>query len=200
VPWSDPRLFGDVLAVPPAVRPAVEPYLVQFRYLLNDLSEVSDEELRDRAMSAVAKLVSLCFKHARTSPDFLSILSRWMDVVREVARAPNGLAALAQVLCYILQVSEHVERTELHALLARELGPHAEEAIVTAGQRLIEEGRQEGRLQGFKEAFLQLLQQRFGNQVDSAIERRVAEAPTEQIEAWFRRVLSASTLSELFAH
>jgi len=210
-PWSDPRLFGDVLAVPPAVRPAVEPYLVQFRYLLNDLSEISDEELRARAMTAVAKLVSLCFKHARTSPDFLAILSRWMDVVREVARAPNGLAALAQVLCYILQVSEHVERTELHALLARELGPQAEEAIVTAGQLLIEEGRQLGREEGrqlgreesrhtLQELLLQQLEHRFGNQVDSAIERRVAEAPTEQLEAWFRRVLSASTLGELFAH
>jgi len=202
-PWSDPRLFGDVLAVPPAVRSAVEPYLVQFRYLLNDLSAISDDELRARAMTAVAKLVCLCLKHARTSPDFLAILSRWMDVVREVARAPNGLAALAQVLCYILQVSEHVERTELHALLARELGPQAEEAIVTAGQRLIEEGRQLGReesRQTLQALLLQQLRQRFGNQVDSATERRVTEAPIAQLENWFRRVLSASTLGELFAH
>jgi hypothetical protein len=36
--------------------------------------------------------------------------------------------------------------------------------------------------------------------MDSSIERRVAGAPTEQVEAWFRRVLSASTLGELFAH
>jgi predicted transposase/invertase (TIGR01784 family) len=202
-PWADPRLFGDVLAVPPAVRPAVEPYLVQFMYLVNDLSEISDDELRARAMTAVAKLVSLCFKHARTSPNFLTILGRWMDVVREVAQAPNGLAALAQVLCYILQVSEHVERAELHALLARELGPQAEEAIVTAGQLLIEEGRLQGRQEGrlrFQELLLQSLRQQFGDQVDSTIERRVAEAPIEQLEAWSRRVLSASTLGELFAH
>ncbi len=29
-PWSEPRLFGDVLAMPPDVRPAVERYPVQF--------------------------------------------------------------------------------------------------------------------------------------------------------------------------
>ncbi len=97
-PWSEPRLFGDVLAVPPSVRPAAEPYLVQFAYLLNDLSEISDDELRARAMTAVAKLVTLCLKHARTSTDFMGILSRWIDVVREVVQAPNGLSALAQVL------------------------------------------------------------------------------------------------------
>jgi len=94
-PWSEPRWFGDVLAVPPGVRPAVERYLVQFTYLLNDLSEISDDELRARTMTAVAKLVALCFKHARTSPDFMTLLGRWMDVMREVRQAPNGLRALA---------------------------------------------------------------------------------------------------------
>jgi hypothetical protein len=49
-PWSEPRLFGDLLAVPPSVRPAVAPYLVQLAYLLDDLSQISDDELRDGAM------------------------------------------------------------------------------------------------------------------------------------------------------
>jgi predicted transposase/invertase (TIGR01784 family) len=202
-PWSEPRLFGDVLAVPPAVRPAVEPFLVQFAYLLNDLSEISDDELRTRAMTAVAKLVTLCFKHARTRPDFMALLGRWIDVVREVVQAPNGLAALAQVLCYVLQVSEHVERNALKALLAREIGPETEEAIVTAGQLLIEQGRQQGREEGrlrLQELLLQLLRERFGGQVDAHVEQRIATASIEQVETWTRRVVSAATLGELFAN
>lgn len=199
-PWSEPRLFGDVLAVPPSVRPAVEPYLVQFAYLLNDLSEISDDELRSRAMTAVAKLVALCFKHARTSPDFMLVLGRWMDVVREVVQAPNGLSALAQVLCYILQVSEHVEREELKALLAREIGPETEEAIVTAGQLLIEQGFQQGERAGKRATLLLLLRHRFGDQVDHHVEERVATASTEKIETWTIRVLSAATLADLFAN
>ena len=210
--WSEPRLFGEVLAVPLAVRSAVEPYLVQFAYLLSDLSKISDDELRARTMTAVAKLVALCFKHARTNPDFMALLGRWMDVVREVVKAPNGLAALAQVLCYVLQVSEHVERDALKALLAREIGPETEEAIVTAGQLLIEQGRQqgreegrqqgreEGRQQGIQEMLLQLLRQRFGGQVDSHVEQRIAGASLEQVETWTRRVLSAATLGDLFAN
>jgi predicted transposase/invertase (TIGR01784 family) len=207
-PWLEPRLFGDVLAVPPSVRPAVERYLVQFAYLLNDLSEVSDDELRARAMTAVAKLVALCFKHARTSPDFMAILGRWMDVVREVVQAPNGLSALAQVLCYVLQVSEYVEREELKALLAREIGPETEEAIVTAGQLLIEQGVKQGIEQGVKQGFqqgeraalLRLLRHRFGDQVDNHVEERVATASIERVETWTVRVLSAATLADLFAN
>jgi predicted transposase/invertase (TIGR01784 family) len=97
-PWSEPRLFDALLDVPPGVRPAVAPYLIQFAYLLHDLSEISDDELREGAMTALAKLVAMCFKHARTRADLLEILERWMDVVREVVRAPNGLKALAQLL------------------------------------------------------------------------------------------------------
>jgi len=170
-PWSEPRLFGDVLAVPLSVRPAVERYLVQFAYLLNDLSEISDEDLRNRAMTSLAKL----------------------------ATAPNGLNALAQVLCYILEVNDHVQREALQALLERELGPEAKEAIVTAGQQIREEGRQEGRREGACALLLRQLRRRFGTAVNAAIEQRIATASIEQIDTWAERVLSAATLTELLA-
>ncbi len=215
-PWSEPRLFDALLDVPPGQRPAVARQLVQFEYLLDDLSEISDEELHDRAtLSALAKLVELCFKHARTRADLLDILARWMDVVREVVRAPNGVKALAQVLCYLLEVSEHVEREALTALLERELGPEAKEAIVTAGQQLIEQGRQQGIEQGLQQGMeqgrqqgirqgecallLRLLRQRFGDEVNAQVERRVTAASVEQLERWTGRVLTAATLSELLA-
>jgi predicted transposase/invertase (TIGR01784 family) len=202
-PWSEPRLFDALLDVPASVRPAVTPYLVQFAFLLNDLSEISDDELRSGAMTALARLATICLKHARTSADFIKILARWMDVAREVARAPNGLKSLAQVLCYILEVNDHVEREALQALLEREIGPEAKEAIVTAGQQLIEQGRQEGRQEGRREGecavLLRQLRRRFGDAVDAAIEQRIAIASPEQIDTWIERVFSAATLTEVLA-
>jgi hypothetical protein len=199
-PWSEPRLFDALLDVPASVRPAVAPYLVQFAYLLNDLSEVSDDELRSGAMlTALAKLATICLKHARTSTDFIKILARWMDVASEVARAPNGLSALAQVLCYILEVNDHVEREALQALLERELGPEAKEAIVTAGQQIREEGRQEGRREGECALLLRQLRRRFGTAVNAEIEQRIATASIEQVDTWAERVLSVATLTELLA-
>jgi hypothetical protein len=61
------------------------------------------------------------------------------------------------------------------------------------------EGRQEGRQEGFREMLLRLLRQRFGGEVDSLVEQRVATAPLEQIETWTGRLLSAPTLAELLA-
>jgi hypothetical protein len=48
----------------------------------------------DLTVGHINELVAMCFKHARTAPDFLQILGRWMNVVREVIAAPNGLEAL----------------------------------------------------------------------------------------------------------
>jgi hypothetical protein len=71
---------------------------------------------------------------------------------------------------------------------------------VTAGQELIEQGRQEGRQQGIQEVLLRQLRQRFGAQVDTHVEQRIVTASIEQVEIWSMRVLSAATLAELFAN
>jgi hypothetical protein len=65
---------------------------------------------------------------------------------------------------------------------------------MTAGQRLIEQGRQ----QGMQEFLLRQLRHRFGNAVNAHVEQRIATASCEDIEAWSTRVLSAATLAELF--
>jgi flagellar biosynthesis/type III secretory pathway protein FliH len=103
-----------------------------------------------------------------------------------------------------------VESEELQGLLERDLGPEAKDAIMTAGQRLIEQGRQQGIEQGrqqgveqgrqrVQELLVRLLRQRFGKEVDARVEQRIAAASFEQIEAWSVRVLSAATLAEVFA-
>ena len=125
--------------------------------------------------------------------------------MRDVAEAPNGLETLAQVMRYILEVNEYAEPEALQALLERELGPEAKEAIVTAGQRLIEQGRlqgleqglQQGLLQGVQQLLLRMLRQRFGAEVDASVERRVAAASVEEIEGWSVRVASAFTLADV---
>jgi hypothetical protein len=91
-------------------------------------------------------------------------------------------------------VLEHVEPEELQGLLGRELGRAAKDAIMTAGQRLIEQGRH----RGMQEFLLRQLRHRFGDAVNSHVEQRIATASCEDIEAWSTRVLSAATLAELF--
>jgi hypothetical protein len=69
---------------------------------------------------------------------------------------------------------------------------------MTAGQRLIEQGIEQGR-QHFQQSLLRLLRQRFGGAVNPQVEQRIAAASLDQLDAWSARVLSAATLAELFA-
>jgi hypothetical protein len=191
--WSQPRAFGGLIDAPGSLG-SEEPYPIRLMHVLDDVSEVSSDVLRDTAtIAALSKLVSMCFKRAPTRTELLKILGRWMAVVREVAAAPNGLESMRRVIIYILQVNEYVEPEALKAHLEGEIGRQSKEAITTAGQRLIEQGRQEGH----QEALLHLLRQRFGDEVDAQIEQRVTAASVEQLQAWIARVLSASTLTEL---
>jgi len=205
--WPEPRAFDALLDVPPEVRPVLAPHLVRFEYLLHDLSAISDDELRAGAQrTALAKLASVCLKHARDGAGLLEVLRRWMDVAREVARAPDGLEALAQVIRYILEVAEQIEEDAVQALLDREIGPEAKDTVMTIAERYIEQGRQQGveqgveqgRRQGGQGILLRLLRKRFGAAVNAEVEARVGKASGEELEAWSDRVLSAATLDEVF--
>ena len=70
---------------------------------------------------------------------------------------------------------------------------------MTSGQQLIEQGIQQGRQKERRRLLLRFLRQRFGDEVDAQVERRVGVASGEQLEIWTMRVLSAATLSELLA-
>jgi hypothetical protein len=73
--------------------------------------------------------------------------------------------------------------------------PKAKDAIMTAGQKLLEQGRR----QGIPDVLLRLLRQRFGDAVDARVEQRVATVAVEQLEAWCMRLISATTLAEVIA-
>jgi len=103
------------------------------------------------------------------------------------------------VMRYILRVNDHVEPEALQAFLDRAVGPQAKDTIMTAGERLIEQGVQQGIQQGERTLLLRQLRKRFGNEVDTNTERRLATASVEQIGLWAERVLSVATLTELFA-
>jgi len=76
------------------------------------------------------------------------------------------------------------------ALLAKH-NPVIEAALDDAEVRGIQQGE--------RALLLRLLRQRFGGEVDDHVERRLAAAAIEQIDAWAARVLSAATLAEVLA-
>jgi predicted transposase YdaD len=204
--WSAARAFDALLDVPQAVRPALAESVVRFAYVLDDLSKVPDERLRAR--DPMTAFVDLCLKHAGRGALFVEILSRSGDLVREAYRGPHGGGEVFRfVWSYISVVADTKYHQALAAILVREIGPEAQEILMTIAEHFIEQGReqgiQQGREQGIQEGerglLLRQLRKRFGAQVNTDTERRVTAASPEQIALWADRVLSAATLAELLA-
>jgi hypothetical protein len=103
------------------------------------------------------------------------------------------VAALATILSCIHEVTksspEHVQQ------LVQRLGPRGEEAYLTAAQILLEWGE----AQGEAKVLLKQLQLKFGELPETVVQR-VREARIEELDRWVERVITASSLDEVFAN
>lgn len=87
--WRVPRSFGELYAIDYDTRPMLQPYLLDFEYALDDLTVVSEAELRARAMTTAAKVALFCLKRARVAEDMVTELEGWLDALRDIEAAPQ---------------------------------------------------------------------------------------------------------------
>ena len=186
--WTAKVAFEDLLDVDPVVLGEIAPYVPHFRCVLDDLGEESEDALRARAMSALGRLALWCLKYSRDPVELVAQLGRWGELLRQVRRAPDGMAAVGRILEYMCAVDETYGPEELRRLVASEVGKDVEEAIVTTADIL--------RAEGQREMLLKQLGKRFGVLPTDAV-ARVNTANPGELEALFDRLFTAPTLADV---
>jgi hypothetical protein len=131
----------------------------------------------------------LALKHGR---DQVAVRIR---VLSPDGRARSARRVLASVLRYILETSR-AEPATLRELLARQVGRKAAEEIMTTAEMLRREGEARGEVKGKRGALLLQLRQRFGRLPATAV-ARIDSAGSAELDAWFSRVLTATSLDEV---
>jgi hypothetical protein len=194
--WTGSTAFEDLLDADEETLAVVAANVPRFRFVLEDISHETDEALRARAMTALARMVLWCLRHAREPWELVERMGAWVDLVREVRRAPGGAAALVLILRYIYERNEPDRPDELIARLAAAIGDEGKEEIVTVADHLREQGRQQGQQRERREMLLDLLRQRFGMLPDTAV-ARVNAADMGELRVWSGRVLTATTLDDV---
>lgn len=128
-------------------------------------------------------------------------LHRWAELLRAAAAAPGGHLGIERLHSYLLHVTS-VPAHRLAATFAQILHPAFEPTMITTVQRLRAQGRAEGRIEGKAEGkaelLLRLLAAKFGD-VPSARADRIRAATADQLDTFGLRVLTASSLDEVFA-
>lgn len=103
---------------------------------------------------------------------------------------------LFAVVDWLLRLPAELENQLWESI--NELERNTNMPYVTSVQRIgREEGRQEGRQEGEAALLRRLLVHRFGT-LPKALEARLAQASTAQLETWGDRVLEAATLEDVF--
>ncbi len=216
--WSAPTSMDEVYDCQPEELAAFAAHVPRFSFVLEDLAETGDAELRERVAMAVPRAVLWAFQHAREEHDIVAAMRRDIrDLLVAMQSARTGLHALALLMSYIMEVTG-TPTEEIGEFLELEVSPMAHEEFVSTAERLRREGREEGRREGHKEGrreghkegrkegvdegrrdlLCMQLAQRFGK-LSPAVRKRVERADSEAVERWAERVLTAASLAEVFA-
>ena len=205
--WTAPMQFAELLDLDAHGLQLLHHGIPNFRYLLDDLSHARSEELKQRVMTAIGRLTLLGLSRSRQKIDLLPQLQAWQDLIIEATEAPNGVAAMAALVRYILAVTE-TDPKRTHEFFGQ-LGPKEELAFMTGAEMLTEEVRVEaeargeargraegearGEARGRAEMVLKLLALKFGA-LGEEEEARVRSSSVEELELYAERVLSATSL------
>jgi predicted transposase/invertase (TIGR01784 family) len=206
--WRGTTRFLELIDVEdhdPAAARVLRRFVPDFELVLDDLSKVSEAELRQRALTAVARLVLTCFQRLGRDDDHVA-LRRLAVLMRDVLDSRSGGDALTAVMRYILTVTD-VPASELSRLLTS-AGPEIQETIMSTAERIAaaartegyQQGtiarRAEGKAEGQREPLRRQLQTRFGP-IPATAAARVDRAGVHELCRWAERILTATTLEDV---
>lgn len=191
--WRSPTRF-EALVDPP---PEAAPFTPHFGFLLDDLNNHSELALHERTASAFTKLTLLALRQTRGACDLTRLLNSWSTLIDELARTPNGPAALRLIFHYIFQVQGPAAFAAVD-IDAIEINEGGKQIMESMAQYLHRTGRDEGRVTGRRELFITMTRHRFGALSPAQLER-IESADDPTLERWSLRLLTAQSLADLFA-
>ncbi|MET8774317.1 Rpn family recombination-promoting nuclease/putative transposase [Nocardia sp. NPDC004654] len=190
--WKAPTELTELIDLDSTTREALDPYLPRFRFLLDDVAALDLPALCARDLTPAARVMLALHKIVPGNTHLGVDLLPLIEDLHAILDGPGGTDEFQCVASYILIVGD-TQQADLQPLIDR-LGPRAKEAIVTTAERLRAEGRAEGRAN----ALIDLLTSKFGP-IPARIADTIHAADPTQVRTWTVRVLTATTLDEVFA-
>ncbi len=183
--WTSPTSFRRLYAGPGPLVEALRPLIPDFMYILDDLTTHDELSLSARSESPFLRLVLWSLRsRGLVNP---AVKQSWVTAFRELWQAGKQDAALA-VVKYHVEVSEQPVPVALEA--AAEADPDLERSCMTMYERLQQRGE--------AEMLLRQISLKFGEPAPDVM-ARVHNASPDELHRWVERILTVSSLKELFA-
>jgi predicted transposase/invertase (TIGR01784 family) len=141
-------------------------YVPNFSYILFDLSQYSDDQIKGVILARVGLLL---FKHVFT-PGYEKKLPEILSLLRTLLEKQTGMQYIETIIRYILNTAENLAVADLKNIVERNLSSKQGEVIMTLAERIKQEGIQEGIEKGIEKGIQQGIQQGIRQGLLEAIE------------------------------
>jgi hypothetical protein len=198
--WTQSTRLEQLLDPAFVGSPELSPLVPHLSFVLDDISHLSDEALRERALGLLPTLALWALRDGRQPDRLLSSLVYWARLLGELSQAPSGRDALTTIFRYLSLVADLSADTFYTVVQSH--APEAKEALMTLAEQWKAEGRAAGRAEGEAKAkaadILAVLEAR--QKAVTAEQRARVEACTDlaQLDRWLRRAATLNDTRELF--
>ncbi len=162
--WTYEPVFSDLLIGP---KEALAEYIPDFKYILLDVTGLSDREIQGTLLGQV---VLLLFKHIR-DPDFVEQLPHILAILRDLLHTEDGLSYVEMVLRYLVSAAKNVTVDTLKNIVEESLSEKEGDFVMTLAETL----RKEGYEQGIEQGIGQGIEQGIGQGIEQGIEQGIAQ-------------------------
>lgn len=157
--WTVSRVFSDLFE---GVTGDLRPYIPDFEYLLYDLTDYTDADIRG---TVVARVVMLLFKHVHDT-DFLKHLEQILVLLNELPDRETLKYWVFIILRYVVSVTNELNDKEVTEIAEHALGG---DVMMTIAEKWKEEGEKKGYERGLVEAIELGLRVKFGEETVNTI-------------------------------
>jgi hypothetical protein len=193
-PWSGARRHSELLDVPDALRPFIEPHSPDLELVLQDLPRMDDATLGGGSLDGIARLLLARGRQA----SLLETLQAHRHLFRAfLTEQPEPLRFAGLIVRYVFEINDEVAPDAVVDLVG-ELDPVVKEYVMNGVEKLRKEGEARGVAKGARLALLKQIALRYGAAAP-AVETRVLDASDAQVDLWLEAILTAPTLDALLA-
>lgn len=142
--WKVDTAFSSLLDGP---RDQLKAYIPDFSFILYDLTQYSDDQIKGTLLSRIALLL---LKHI-SDDDIMSKLPGILALFGDLLREKSGLRNLETVLRYLSGAVENITPEDIQTLIKQSLSEVKEDMVMTIIEKWIDEGYQKGVRQGVQQ-------------------------------------------------